>query len=191
MDFGHLGAFFGGGPEMSKSMSNLDFYFMSLVFKFRDFFAPRINILKEAGIKPGFHVLDFGCGPGAYIMPLATLVGATGRIYALDIHLLAIKMVQDIITRKKLTNVKTIRSDCKTGLPDNNLDIVLLYDILHGLENMDTILEELHRVLKPNGILSVRDHHMNESEIASRITKSELFNVLKKGDKTYNFIKEK
>ncbi|MDO8636355.1 MAG: class I SAM-dependent methyltransferase [Dehalococcoidia bacterium] len=172
-------------------MSNLNFYFMSLVFKFRDFFAPRINILKEAGIKPGFHVLDLGCGPGGYIIPLATLVGATGRIYALDIHPLAIKMVQRIVTRKKLTNVKTIRSDCKTGLQDNSLDIVLLYDILHDLGDTDTILEELHRVLKQNGILSVRDHHMNENEIASRITSSELFKALSKGEKTYNFIKAK
>jgi len=164
---------------------------MSLVFKFRDLFAPRINILKEAGIKPGFHILDYGCGPGGYIIPLAILVGATGKIYALDIHPLAIKMAQDIITRKKLTNVKTIRSDCKTGLQDNSLDIVLLYDILHDLKDTDTILEELHRVLKPNGILSVRDHHLKEHEIASRITKTELFNVLRKGDKTYNFIKAK
>ena len=172
-------------------MSNLDFYFMSLVFKFRDFFAPRINILKEAGIKPGFHVLDYGCGPGGYITPLATLVGATGRIYALDMHPLAIKMVQRIVTRKKLTNIKTIRSDCKTGLQDNSLDMVLLYDILHSLRDTDKILEELHRVLKQNGILSVRDHHMNGNEIVSSITSSELFTVLKKGDKTYNFIREK
>lgn len=176
---------------MSKSMSNLDFYFMSLVFKFRDFFAPRINILKEAGIKLGFHVLDYGCGPGGYIIPLATLVGTMGKIYALDIHPLAIKMVQRIVIRKKLTNIKTIRSDCKTGLLDNSLDIILLYDILHSLRDTDKILEELYRVLKPTGILSVRDHHLNENEIASRITSSELFNVLRKGDKTYNFIKAK
>ena len=43
-------------------MSNFDFNFMSCLFKFRDFFLPRKNILKEVGISPGSHVLDYGCG---------------------------------------------------------------------------------------------------------------------------------
>jgi len=51
---------------MDKTMSNLHFKFMSFGYKFRDFFLPRMNILKEEEIKPGFHVLDYGCGPGGY-----------------------------------------------------------------------------------------------------------------------------
>jgi hypothetical protein len=50
---------------MAKPQSNLDFKLMSLSFKMRDFFSPRKNILKEVGIKPGFHALDFGPGVGA------------------------------------------------------------------------------------------------------------------------------
>ena len=49
---------------MDRPMSNFDFKFMSVGYKFRDFFLPRINILEEVGIKQGFHVLDYGCGPG-------------------------------------------------------------------------------------------------------------------------------
>jgi len=75
---------------MDKPMSNFDFKFMSLGYKFRDLFLPRLNILEEVGIKPGFHVLDFGCGPGSYIIPLAKLVGESGKVYAMDIHPLAI-----------------------------------------------------------------------------------------------------
>ncbi|MBW2092791.1 MAG: SAM-dependent methyltransferase, partial [Deltaproteobacteria bacterium] len=49
---------------MDKPKSNIDFKLMSLTYKFRDFFAPRKNILAEAEIESGFHVLDYGCGPG-------------------------------------------------------------------------------------------------------------------------------
>ncbi|MCK4241915.1 MAG: methyltransferase domain-containing protein, partial [Dehalococcoidia bacterium] len=59
---------------------------MSLTYKFRDLRLPRMDILKEVGIEPGFHVLDYGCGPGSYTIPLAELVGESGKIYALDIH---------------------------------------------------------------------------------------------------------
>ena len=170
-------------------MSNSHFRFMSFGYKFRDFFLPRKNVLQEVGIKPGFHVLDYGCGPGSYIIPLAELVGKSGKIYALDTHPLAIQRVQSIASKKQLTNVETICSDCKTGLPDKCIDVALLYDTLHGLSEPNEVLAELHRVLKPDGILSLSDHHMKESEIISKMTDKGLFRLSRKGKRLYNFSK--
>jgi ubiquinone/menaquinone biosynthesis C-methylase UbiE len=175
---------------MDKPMSNFDFKFMSCGYKFRNFFLPRKNILKEVGIKPGFHVLDYGCGPGSYIIPLAELVGESGKIYALDIHPLAIQKVKDIASKKRLANVETILSDCQTGLPDNTLDAVLLYDAFHELSDPDGVLQELHRVLKPDGILSFGDHHMKEKEIVVEVINDRLFRLLREGQRTYTFLKE-
>ena len=100
---------------MNKPMSNFDFQFMSLGYKFRDLRLPRNNILEEVGIKPGFRVLDYGCGPGSYIISIAELVGESGKIHALDIHPLAIRKVKDIASKRQLANVETILSDCQTG----------------------------------------------------------------------------
>jgi ubiquinone/menaquinone biosynthesis C-methylase UbiE len=175
---------------MDKAESNLGFRLMAFSYKFRDLRLPRMNILEEVGIKPGFQVLDYGCGPGSYIIPLAELVGESGKIHALDIHPLAIKKVQDIASKKQLANVETILSDCQTGLPDNSLDVVLLYDIFHHLSDPDGVLKELHRVLKPDGILSFSDHHMKENEIVSGVTNSQLFRLLRKGQRTYIFLKK-
>jgi ubiquinone/menaquinone biosynthesis C-methylase UbiE len=175
---------------MDKPEPNFHFKVMSFSYKFRDLFLPRINILKEVGIKPGFHVLDYGCGPGSYIISLAELVGKSGKIYALDIHPLAIQKVQSIVSKKQLTNVETICSDCKTGLPDDSVDIVLLYDTFHNLGDPNGVLEELYRVLKPNGILSFSDHHMKENEIISKVINRGLFRLLRKGKRTYGFLKE-
>jgi len=175
---------------MDKPMSDFDFQFMSVGYKFRDLFRPRRNILEELGIEPGFHVLDYGCGPGSYIVPLAELVGESGKIYALDIHPLAIQKVKDIASKKQMANVETILSDCQTGLQDNSLDVVLLYDIFHHLSDWDRVLKELHRVLKPDGVLSFSDHHMKENEIVSGVTNSGLFSLSRKGQRTHSFIKK-
>jgi ubiquinone/menaquinone biosynthesis C-methylase UbiE len=175
---------------MDKPMSNFDFKFMSVGYKFRDFFLPRKDILAEVGIKPGFHVLDYGCGPGGYIIPLVKLVGESGKVYALDIHPLAVQKVQGIASRKQLTSVETILSDCQTGLPDNSLDAVLLYDAFHHLSDPDMVLKELSRALKPDGILSFSDHHMKENEIVTAVTNSGLFKLSKKGQRTYTFLKK-
>jgi len=175
---------------MDKPMSNFAFQFMSVGYKFRDFFLPRLNILKEVGIQQGFHVLDYGCGPGGYIIPLAELVGGSGKVYALDIHPLAIRKVQNIASKKQLANVETILSDCQTGLPDNILDAVLLYDAFHHLSDSDVVLRELHRILKPDGILSFSDHHMKEKEIVAEVTYDRLFRLLRKSQRTYTFLKK-
>ncbi len=175
---------------MDKPMSNFDFRFMSFGYKFRDFLLPRKKVLEEVGIKPRFYVLDYGCGPGGYIIPLAELVGKSGKIYALDIHHLAIKMVQNIASKKKLVNMETIHSDCKTRLPDNSVDAVLLYDTFHNLSDSNGVLKELHRVLKPDGILSFSDHHMKEDEIVSKVTNGGLFRLSIKGQRTYSFLKK-
>lgn len=175
---------------MDSPLSDFHFRVTSLAYKFRDFFLPRKNVLKEVGIKPGFRVLDFGCGPGAYIMETAKLVGQSGKIYALDIHPLAAQKVQKIASQNQLENVATILSDCKTGLPDASLDVVLLYDTFHNLGEPDAVLEELHRVLRPGGVLSFSDHHMKEDEIVRKMRGGGLFRLSRRGPKTYSFLKE-
>jgi len=174
---------------MQKPMSNVGFKLMHLMFRVRDYFRPRMDLLKEAGIKSGCWVLDYGCGPGSYIVPLAELVGPTGKIYALDRHPLAIKEVTKIAAREGIENIETIKSDCDTGLMYNSVDVVLLYDIFHELSHPDDVLRELHRVLKPQGIFSFSDHHMKEKDISAKLTNGGMFHLLKKGKNTYRFSK--
>ncbi len=175
---------------MDKPMSSLGFKLMTLLFRVRDAMRPRKDLIKDAGIESGFRVLDYGCGPGCYIEPVTQLIGARGKIYALDVHPLALKEVKKIAARKAITNVKTIESDCKTGLPDSHVDVVLLYDTFHNLSEPDEVLRELHRVLKPNGRLSFSDHHMNEKDILARVTSGGLFKYVAKMKKIYSFAKQ-
>ena len=174
---------------MDRPMSSFMFRFMSFGYIFRDFFLPRRNVLNEVGIKPGFHVLDYGCGPGSYTIIAAEMVGTAGKAYALDIHPLAVRRVRKVASEKRLTNIETICSDCATGLPSNSVDVVLLYDTIHTLSDPNRVLEELHRVLKASGILSFSDHHMKEDEIISKVTDRGSFRLSTKGKITYSFLK--
>jgi ubiquinone/menaquinone biosynthesis C-methylase UbiE len=174
---------------MDKTMSSIGFKIMSLMFKVRDIFRPRLDLLKEAGIESGFCMLDYGCGPGSYIVPLAELVGPSGKIYALDINPLALKEVKKIAAREGIENIETIESDCNTRLSDNHVNVVLLYDTFHDFSQPDDVLRELHRVLKSGGTLSFSDHHMKEKDIIERVTHTGMFKLSKKGKRTYSFSK--
>ena len=172
-------------------MSNIWFRLMALEFKIRDYRHPRQEIVSEVGLKAGFQVLDYGCGPGGYVPAVSEAIESSGKLYALDALPIAIDMVKKIVAKKGLKNVETILSDCATGLPDQELDAVLLYDTFHDLEDQNAVLTELHRVLKPNGLLSFSDHHMEENDIISKITGTGLFKLQKKGKYIYSFASKK
>jgi ubiquinone/menaquinone biosynthesis C-methylase UbiE len=164
---------------MERHQSGFSYKLMAFQFKLRDLIRPRGKILSRVGIKPGDNVLDFGCGPGGYALPAAKIVGGRGKIYALDINPAAILAVKSLAHNHKLNNVETILSDGPTGLPDRSIDVVLLYDVLHHVKTK-TVLPELRRVLKPHGILSVSDHHLEDKVVVSKITGTGLFRFLNK-----------
>ena len=134
-------------------------------------------------------MLDFGCGPGSYAIAAAEKVGRSGKVYALDIHPRAAELVKSAAGKKGLTNIETITSDCATWLEAESIDLVLLYDIFHMLDDPEAVLAELHRVLKPDGRLSFSDHHMKEDEIIPGLTADGLFKLSKRGRRTYTFVK--
>ncbi len=173
--------------EKAIMKTNLRFMAMRSAFAIRDLLRPRSRILEEVPIMYGSRVLDYGCGPGSYTIPAAGLAGPEGLVYALDMNALAIKRVRELVARKGCSNVKTILSDCDTGLEDNSIDVVLLYDILHAVRDPVCVLTELHRVLKPGGTLSFSDHHLKKEEILLRITAGRLFAFAGHGKYTYRF----
>jgi ubiquinone/menaquinone biosynthesis C-methylase UbiE len=169
--------------------SDFSFRVMSLEFRLRDFFRPPERILREAGIRNGMTVLDFGCGPGGFSMAAAKLVGPVGRIYASDIHPLAVKSVQRAADKKGFSNIRTILGGRMADVPGGNVDLALLYDVLHDLHEPGLILVELHRVLKPRGVLSVRDHHMEKAPLLSTIIGGGLFLLAGSNRRTFQFEK--
>lgn len=172
---------------MKGLMSAFAFSMMSVWFKLRDVLAPPKSVLSEVGIEPGFHLLDYGCGPGSYSLAAAELVGQSGKVYAADISGLALRRVQSSASKKGLGNIETVHTDCETGLENGTIDVVLLYDTYHDLAEPDRVLEELHRVLKPGSILSFSDHHMTEGEILEKVASQGLFELRRRDKKTYSF----
>ena len=176
---------------MSHPISNSHFRFMTLALKFRDVFKPPRKVLEEANIKAGDTVLDFGCGPGSYSLAAARLVGTNGKVYSLDIHPMAIKSVKRRAMRRGLKNIEPVFSDGDTGFPDKSMDVILVYDVFHEINEPEKFLFEMHRMLKEEGIVSLHDHHFTDEEIISGMTHGNYFQLAKKSQRTYTFKKDK
>ena len=169
-------------------MPNIGFKMMSALFTVRDIFNDPMKKIKKAKISKGYHVLDYGCGPGTYTIAAAEVVGDLGKVYAADIHPLSAKKIKAKASSKGLENIETITTNCYTGLDDESIDIIICFDMFHSVKEPNNILKEFHRVIKPNSILSLDCHHLND--IQSRVEKSKYFILKHKIDNTYNFVKK-
>ncbi|MCK4972036.1 MAG: methyltransferase domain-containing protein, partial [Candidatus Heimdallarchaeota archaeon] len=77
--------------KMVELISNSLFRILSTMISIRDILINLEKVVEEIGIQPGNVVLDYGCGLGSFSIPAAKIVGEKGKVYALDIHPLAIK----------------------------------------------------------------------------------------------------
>ncbi len=113
---------------------------------------------KEANLVQGGQTfLDYGCGTGSFTIPAARIVGSRGKVYALDCSPRQLEMVEEKSKKEGLTNIETILSDSKTGLPDEHVDVIWMCDVFHEVAERRAVLEELHRVLRWEGVLAIYD----------------------------------
>ncbi|MFC1939696.1 class I SAM-dependent methyltransferase [Chloroflexota bacterium] len=136
-------------------------------------------------VHEGQAFLDYGCGTGSFTIPAARIVGKNGKVYALDCFPRQLEMVQEKSRKERLTTIETILSDSKTGLPGECIDIVWMCDVLHEIKERRAVLKELHRVLKPEGILAIYD---GMKERVLQYTAG-LFSVTGRDGKFFKFVK--
>ncbi len=137
--------------------NRVHFRMMSLIHEdlYRLFRDP-CEVLRDAGLRPGQHVLEVGCGPGFFTVPAARLVGNEGAVCALDVNTFALERVRQKVEQEGVTNVRTVLADAgQTGLPDESFDLIFVFGLGHVVGGEDRMMSELHRLLKPGGTLSV------------------------------------
>ena len=178
-----------GDKAMDTPISPFKFQRMSWMLSLRDLWGSPQDTLSEVDIRAGFRVLDYGCGTGSFTFAAAKRAGPEGKVYALDIHPLALEKIQKGAVKRGLVNIETVLTSCITQVEPSSIDVVLFYFVLHWLTDPDCVLGELHRVLKSNGLLSFRDPYMKEEEILQAITQKGLFRLAEKREKSYLFVK--
>jgi len=162
-----------------KPMSDIGFRAMVWIFKLVDLFRGPKRYLLKVPLRQGMTVIDYGCGPGRYTIPMAKLVGPEGKVFALDIQPLAIDMVKKMAERENLVNIEMILIDSyNTGIGDSTADLVLLGDTLHMIEDCNKLLREIHRILKQNGVLFMNPGHMKLSKAIEILESSHIFTIV-------------
>ena len=121
----------------------------------RRYMAP---VLGRIGIRHGDRVLELGPGPGAFTVGAAELVGPEGRLIAVDVQPEMIAKLAARLQQAGLTNVVThVASAYELPLEDGSVDTAFLITVLPEIPDRSRALAELHRVLRPGGVLSITE----------------------------------
>ena len=124
-------------------------------------------------------IVDYGCGPGRYSTRFSELVGETGKVYALDIHDLAIDAVKQKVKKNGIRNIEAILvKGYDSTLSDNVADVVCAIDMFFAIKKPSEFLAELKRIIKKDGILIIDDGHQPRSVTKNKIADSGLWEIL-------------
>mgnify|MGYP000073690619 CR=1 FL=1 len=116
--------------------------------KFRNF------VCEEVPLQPDDSVLSVGCGPGFETAVLAQQVGEAGSVTGIDVNEDVLATARDRC--RDLPQVSFQHGDV-TDLPvaDERYDLAIAKQVLQFVDDVDSALGELYRVIKPGGRIAV------------------------------------
>lgn len=159
-----------------------------------------VEVLEFLGLRTGMTALDVYAADGYFTLIMAWAVGDSGQIYAQN-SAAASRYAEDPlappqpdsltlkIENHALTNVTRLdHAITQTGLSDASVDFVLVSQILHDYYNGSparalAMLREIHRVMRPGGIVGIIDHTGlagNDNARLHRMEKTQAIEVLER-----------
>lgn len=111
--------------------------------------------IAQAGVRPGFKVLDIAGGTGDLAKAFARKAGVTGEVWLTDINESMLRVGRDRLLNNGIMTPILLCDAEKLPFPDNYFDRVSVAFGLRNMTHKDAALAEMRRVLKPGGKLLV------------------------------------
>jgi ubiquinone/menaquinone biosynthesis C-methylase UbiE len=105
-------------------------------------------------VRPAMTVIDVGCGPGWFAVPMAKMVGDGGKVVAVDLQ----PQMLEMVGRRAAKVGVAARIELHKCEPDRlgiatQADFALVFAMLHEVPDQRRLLTEIHACLKPGGKL--------------------------------------
>jgi ubiquinone/menaquinone biosynthesis C-methylase UbiE len=144
----------------------LDRLAFTLNNRIRTFLSPPEELVSKLDVGGGDVVVDFGCGPGFFTIPLAK---AAGKVIGIDVSPRMLERASSYARRNKLT-AEFVRSDgTDIRLGHDSADMILLNHVFHEVDDRRNVLSEFLRIMKPYGRLAIVERTRGRSILSGRL----------------------
>ncbi|MBG9811149.1 SAM-dependent methlyltransferase [Bacillus endophyticus] len=132
-------------------------------------FSPE-QLLNMIPLKETDSLLDFGAGTGYFSIPAAKRI--KGNVYALDIDADMLEIINEKALEEQLTNIVPVQGSMEAlPLPDGSIDVIIASLVLHEIQPLAPLLQQMKKGLKKEGYLVCLElEPKGSSEKAPRIT---------------------
>ncbi|MCX2741724.1 class I SAM-dependent methyltransferase [Pontibacter anaerobius] len=121
--------------------------------------------IENMGLRPNSVVADIGAGVGYYTFRIAPKM-PNGKVYAIDVQDEFVAALKERAAERGLTNVEVVKGGSQSiNLPENLLDLAFMVDVYHELEYPKEMLQDIHRALKPDGILLLLEYRAEDPDV--------------------------
>lgn len=109
-------------------------------------------VLRSAPIRPGDRILYVGCNSAAFSAGMADQLARSGELVAIDFSYATLQRAERILEQSELKNMMFMRlTEPAIPFPDQYFDLVIAFGAYERFPMLDRVLDELCRVLKPEG----------------------------------------
>jgi 2-polyprenyl-3-methyl-5-hydroxy-6-metoxy-1,4-benzoquinol methylase len=105
-------------------------------------------------VKPGMKVVDFGCAMGFFSLPMARMVGETGKVYAVDIQEKMIQWLSKRAAKAKLSQIihpMLITEETNYAGLSGSIDFALLFAMVHEVPDKAKLFATVGNMVKSGG----------------------------------------
>jgi ubiquinone/menaquinone biosynthesis C-methylase UbiE len=115
---------------------------------------PPERLISKLNLGSNDTVVDFGCGPGFFLLPIAKVAG---KAVGVDVSQRMLEKASQHV-KKEREHVEFQQSDgTSLRLADESVDLILLNHVFHEVEDKPRMLGEFRRILKPSGRLAIAE----------------------------------
>jgi SAM-dependent methyltransferase len=120
--------------------------------------ADTARLTEILGLHEGSVVADIGAGFGDLTIPIARVVGRTGKVYSTDLAAEQLRQLREAAAKLEQQNVVVLEGALtKTNLPAGCCDGILMRDVYHHFGDPPAMNASLKKSLRPGGRLAVVD----------------------------------
>lgn len=124
------------------------------------------DVIEALQIKPGQTIADLGAGSGYYSFRIASLVGPTGKVLAIDIEPAMLEVITQRARRESIANIATVRSSAQDpNLAPRSVDLLFMVDVYHELEFPYEVMTKVRAALKPGGRVALVEYRAEDPDV--------------------------
>jgi len=121
------------------------------------------QVIQALALQPDSVVADIGAGTGYFSARLANML-PRGRVYAVDVEPEMVKHLAERAKRERLPGLVAVAGSPEDPRLPGKVDMVLLVDVYHHIDERERYFRKLHGALKPGGRVAIIDFRLDAPE---------------------------